>query len=90
MLQMMRRGGLNQGASSYRIFPFPAPDHWGWMLMQLVSPSAPALVTFSAFTGDSDDTLPRSTLRVRPKKGPHPLTGVRPEKTRMFDVALAL
>ena len=29
MLQVVRRGGLNQGASSYRVFPFPAPDHWG-------------------------------------------------------------
>ncbi len=29
MLQVVRRGGLNRGASSYRVFPFPAPDHWG-------------------------------------------------------------
>lgn len=29
MLQVTRRGGLNRGASAYRIFPFPAPDEWG-------------------------------------------------------------
>jgi DNA-binding MarR family transcriptional regulator len=29
MLQVVRRGGLNRGASSYRVFPFPAPDDWG-------------------------------------------------------------
>jgi hypothetical protein len=29
MLQTMRRGGLNRGPSSYRIFPFPVPEDWG-------------------------------------------------------------
>ena len=29
MLQVTRRGGLNQGVSSYRVFPFPAPEDWG-------------------------------------------------------------
>ena len=29
MLQVTRRGGLNRGVSSYRVFPFPAPDEWG-------------------------------------------------------------
>ena len=29
MLQVTRRGGLNRGASAYRVFPFPAPDEWG-------------------------------------------------------------
>ena len=27
MLQVVRRGGLNRGPSSYRVFPFP--DDWG-------------------------------------------------------------
>jgi hypothetical protein len=29
MVKIVRRGGLNRGASSYRVFPFPAPDAWG-------------------------------------------------------------
>jgi DNA-binding transcriptional ArsR family regulator len=29
MVKVVRRGGLNRGASSYRAFPFPAPDEWG-------------------------------------------------------------
>jgi hypothetical protein len=29
MVKIVRRGGLNRGASSYRVFPFPAPDDWG-------------------------------------------------------------
>jgi hypothetical protein len=29
MVRIVRRGGLNRGASSYRVFPFPAPDEWG-------------------------------------------------------------
>ena len=29
MLRVVRRGGLNRGPSSYRLFPFPAPDEWG-------------------------------------------------------------
>ena len=29
MVKVVRRGGLNRGASSYRVFPSPAPDHWG-------------------------------------------------------------
>ena len=29
MLRVVRRGGLNRGASAYRIFPFPAPEDWG-------------------------------------------------------------
>jgi Mn-dependent DtxR family transcriptional regulator len=29
MVKVVRRGGLNRGASSYRVFPFPAPDEWG-------------------------------------------------------------
>jgi hypothetical protein len=29
MLRIVHRGGLNRGASAYRIFPFPAPDEWG-------------------------------------------------------------
>ena len=29
MLQVVRRGGLNRGTSSYRVFPFPVPDDWG-------------------------------------------------------------
>jgi hypothetical protein len=29
MLQVVQRGGLNRGPSSYRVFPYPAPDEWG-------------------------------------------------------------
>jgi hypothetical protein len=29
MLQTLRKGGLNVGPSTYRLFPFPAPDEWG-------------------------------------------------------------
>lgn len=29
MVRVIRRGGLNRGPSSYRIFPFPAPGEWG-------------------------------------------------------------
>jgi DNA-binding transcriptional ArsR family regulator len=29
MVKVVRRGGLNRGASSYRVFPFPAPNEWG-------------------------------------------------------------
>jgi hypothetical protein len=29
MIKVVRRGGLSRGASSYRVFPFPAPDEWG-------------------------------------------------------------
>jgi hypothetical protein len=29
MLRTVRKGGLNRGPSSYRRFPFPAPNEWG-------------------------------------------------------------
>jgi hypothetical protein len=29
MVKVVQRGGLNRGASSYRVLPFPAPDEWG-------------------------------------------------------------
>jgi hypothetical protein len=29
MIKVVRRGGLNRGPSSYRVFPFPAPEDWG-------------------------------------------------------------
>jgi hypothetical protein len=29
MLRVVRRGGLNRGLSTYRVFPYPAPLEWG-------------------------------------------------------------